>query len=202
MRLSLLLLFFALSITAFSQEDYTIRINDSSFKIALDKNYAIDVNGKKVNFIIKALDTLKYDDPMFSFLHTKEFKLSKTKLDIGIEQVMGTTAEGTGFIIQKYSTLDPSLLIETMLNEVTKESIGYGYKMEKTEFKRILKSGQTLTGKKAVLTYKDEVNIYEVAAFGKKDEGILVLTMQMSDDESARKERKIIDMMWGSLRIK
>jgi hypothetical protein len=202
MRLSLLLSFFALSFTAFSQEDYTIRINDSSFRIALDKTYSINVNGKKVNFIIKALDTLKYDDPMFSFLHTKEFKLSETKLDIGIQQVMGTTAEGTGFIVQKYSALDPSLLTETMLNEVTKESIGYGYKMEKSEYSRTLKSGQTLKVKKAVLTYKDEVNIYEVAAFGKKDEGILILTMQMSADESAKKERKIIDMMWETLRIK
>ena len=85
-----------------------------------------------------------------------------------------------------------------MISEVTKESLNYGFKIERNDYTRKLKSGQKLDVDKAILTYKDETNIYEVATIGKKDEGILIMTMVM-DEKMSKQGRKIIEMMWSSL---
>jgi hypothetical protein len=53
---------------------------------------------------------------------------------------------------------------------------------------------------KAVLTYKDDINIYEIMSSGKKDEGILVVTMGMGTDISME-SKKLISMMWDSLSL-
>ncbi len=184
-----------------AQEDYTIRIQDSSFKIALDKPYDVMIKGKKIKFTVTANDTINYKDDLYSFQYLKDFKISKTEVDEGIEQVMIMTAEGNGILIQKYATMDPSQMNDIMLTEVTKESVNYGFEMKRTEYTRTLKSGQKVLVTKAVLTYKDETNVYEVMSVGGKDEGILVMTMVM-DINNMKQGKKIIDLMWESLRVK
>ena len=184
-----------------AQEDYTIKLNDKTYQIALDKPYQLDVNGKKVTITLKENDTLVYRDTLFDFKYLKGFKVSKIKIDEGIEQITILTAEGSGFLIQRYGNFNPTPLNEMMLTEVTKESIGYGYEAKKSNFKKTLRSGQVIDITKAVLTYKDEVNLYEVASLGKKDEGILIITMMM-DENNSEQGRKIIDLLWRTLQFK
>jgi hypothetical protein len=90
------------------------------------------------------------------------------------------------------------MLNEIMISEVTKESLNYGFKMKRDDYTRQLESGQKLNIDKAILTYKNETNIYEVATIGKKDEGILIMTMIM-DEKMSTQGRKIIEMLWNSL---
>ena len=111
------------------------------------------------------------------------------------------TAEGSGFIIQKYSTINPTLLNELMINEVTKESINYGFKLKRKDYKRVLASGQKIDVDKAVLTYNDEINIYEVASVGKKDSGLIIMSMEMSDLESSS-GKALIELIWKTLVLK
>lgn len=185
---------------AHCQKDYLIHLNDTSFNIALDKQYNIVVNGQKLNFTIKQKDTLSYNDSVYSFDYLKDFKVSKTKIDDGIEQISILTAEGSGFLIQKYSSINPSTLNELMLGEMTKESISYGYESKRTDYKRRLNSGLQIEVDKAVLKYKDNVQIYEVASIGKKDEGLIIVTIRMDEDEHTQ-GKKIIDLLWNSLKI-
>jgi len=196
----LFILFFSFS-DAIGQEDYTISINDTSLKISLDKRYELTVNGKKLVFLVSSNDTLAYDDNLISFRYPKGFNVSKAKLDEGIEQIMIISAEGSGIIVQKYSTLDPSKLNEMMLSEVTKESINYGYALKREDYQKTFKTGQKINVNKAVLKYKDEINIYEVASIGKKDEGVLIMTMKMDDDKNSPGQ-KLIDLMWKTLVLK
>ena len=194
--LSLLLAFFQ----GIGQDDYTINLDGTDMKISLDKKYEVTVNGKKVTLQVKANDTLQYFDNVISFKYPKGFNISKTQLDMGIDQIMIATAEGSGIIIQKYSSINPSLLNEMMMNEVTKESVGYGYVMKREDYQKTLKSGHKIDVDKAVLTYKDEVNIYEIATIGKKDEGVLIMTMRMDNNQSGQGV-KLIDMMWKTLML-
>ncbi len=182
------------------QDDYTINLNGTDMKISLDKKYEVMVNGKKMVLEVKANDTLQYSDNYISFKYPKGFNISKTQLEMGIDQIMIATAEGSGIIIQKYSTINPSLLNEMMMNEVTKESVGYGYVMKREDHQKTLKSGHTIDVDKAVLKYKDEVNIYEIATIGKKDEGVLIMTMRMDNNQTGQ-GLKLIDMMWKTLMV-
>jgi hypothetical protein len=195
------LLFLIAVLTAFAaqgQEDYKIKINDTAISISLDTKYEVLLNGKKVNFTVTANDTVTYNDNLFSFRYLKDYKITKTEIDGGIEQLMLLTAEGSGFLIQRYSSMNPEGIEEMMLKEVTKESIGYGFKQQRNNYQRKLKSGQDVTVIKAVLKYKDETNIYEITSIGKKDEGILVIAMIM-DETKSEQGRKTIDLMWNSL---
>ena len=201
MKFTLLTLMICFAIHAFSQEDYTIRINGKTLPIALDQPYEMIVNGQKMVFTVKANDTLTYSDEFISFRYTKDFKITKTSLDEGIEQIMLMSAEGTGFLIQKYATLNPSLLHELMLNEVTKESVNYGFSMNREDYNKKLSSGNTIKIDRAVLKYKDETNIYEVASIAKKDSGVLVMTMKM-DGKTDSQGQKMIDLMWKTLVVK
>lgn len=189
------------SINAFSQKDYIIKINDTELEIALDSTYTIEINKKDVDITFKSKAILLYDDPFYNFQYPSDFKVSKTKIEEGIEQIMLMTAEGSGILIQKYEGFNPTLLNEMMINEVTKESINYGFKLEREDYERTLNSNQTLKIDKAVLTYKDERNIYEIASIGKKDEGILIMTMIM-DTSTNEQGKKLIDLMWETLNYK
>jgi hypothetical protein len=186
---------------SYSQADYIVKIDDSKLEIALDSTYIIKVNGKEVNLTFMSKEILNYEDSLFSFQYPSDFKISKTVIDEGIEQIMMMTAEGSGFIIQKYDGFNPNLLNEMMINEVTKESVNYGFKLERKDYEKILKSKQTIKIDKAVLTYKDETNIYEIASIGKKDEGILIMTMKM-DSTMVGQGQKLIDLMWETLEYK
>lgn len=110
------------------------------------------------------------------------------------------TAEGSGLLIQKYDAFNPSMLNELMLNEITKESLNYGFEMKRMDYERTLKSGEKLKVLKAVLSYKGEVNVYEISSYGKKDEGIMIMTMTMNQDIS-KIGTKMINLMWESLEI-
>ena len=187
--------------TAYTQEDYTLHVDGKTLKVSLDKKYEVVINGKKVSLFITANDTLTYDDEYVHFLYPKGFSISGTKVEEGIEQVTIINAEGSGVLIQSYSSFDPSMLNELMLSEITKESISYGYKLKREDYKLVIGDGKEIEVKKAVLTYKDEINVYEIASHGKKDEGALVITMRMNSDKNSQGQ-KLIELMWKTLKFK
>ncbi|KAF2518187.1 hypothetical protein E0W68_10655 [Flavobacterium salilacus subsp. salilacus] len=187
-----------ISFTVSAQEDYLIEINGKVMPIALDRNYETSVGGKAVTFKVFSKDTLTYNDDLFSFKYSKDFKTSKVDLEDGISQVMVMTAEGSGFIIQKYDGINPEMLNELMLNEVVKESVDYGYEMRREDYVTKLKSGREIKVGKAVLTYKGDTSIYEVASIGSRDEGILILTM-IATEEYSKTSKELIDTMWKTL---
>jgi hypothetical protein len=189
------------ALNAKGQQDYTLQINDSSFDVSLDKEYSTFINDKKVTFKLKQKDILTHSNNLYIFQHSKDVKISKKEIDAGIEQISILTAEGSGLLIQQYQTMNPTLLNELMLKEMTKESINYGFKETKSTYKKVLKSGQIIDITKSVLKYKDEVNIYEIASIGKKDEGILIVTIRLDEDKNTQGQ-SIIDLMWESLIIK
>ena len=197
--LSTALLFAGLNLCA--QKDYTITIDGKTHEINLDENNSIKVNGKLVDVIVKQKDILNYTDEFFSFQYPKAFSISKTVIEQGISQVMIMTAEGSGILIQKYENIDPSFLNEMMLKEVTKESLSYGFEMERADYQKKLLSGHEIMINKATLSYKNETNEYEVATLGKKDSGILVMTMTMNLGLS-NQGKEIIELMWNSLSFK
>jgi len=107
---------------------------------------------------------------------------------------------GSGFMVQKYSTLNPSYLTRFMLSEITKESVGYGYKKVEEDFEYELKSGQVLKGITATLTYKGEEEIYTVASYGENGQGIMVVTMLL-EDEFVESDKPMIDLFLKTLQI-
>jgi hypothetical protein len=106
---------------------------------------------------------------------------------------------GTLVLIQEYSKMNPASLVNLMLQELTKEQINYGYKMQKEAYSQTLKDGTKVTGKRAILKYNDDEEYWTVLAYGKKDRGLLVITK--IDKENLESEKNIIELMWETLQI-
>ena len=58
----------------------------------------------------------------------------------------------------------------------------------------------SLKALRQTLTYKGETEVYVVAAYGGKDEGIIVLTMLLNDQFS-EPDSAMINMFWDTLEI-
>jgi CYTH domain-containing protein len=199
MRNLFLTLLILISSKSIAQENYKLEIDGKTTEIELDKNYEIKIDNKIHNIKVTSKDTLIYTDDKISFKYLKNYKIATTELDEGVKQLMLMNADGSGIIIQIYSNMNPQLLNEIMLNEVTKESVTYGFKLERKDYERQLSSKQKIKINKAFLTYKDEVNVYEVATFGTKDEGVLIMTMKM-DNETNSEGQKLIDLTWNTFK--
>lgn len=184
----------------YAQKNYQIEINGEVMDISLNENFEAIVKNKTLNIKVSLKDTLTYSDDYLSFNYPKDYKISKTKIDEGIEQLILMTGEGSGFIIQEYRTMNPSMLNELMLNEVTKESVNYGFELKREDYMKSLKNGLELKINRAYLTYKDEVNIYEITSIGLKDEGVLLMSMEMNNLENSD-GKHLIDMIWKTLTL-
>lgn len=193
---TLLAIFTCLTLTA--QNDYLLEIEGKTYEMSLETTQKIKINGKQVNVSVKKKDTLLFNNPYFSFKHLKKHDISNTDLDEGIQQFMMMTAAGSGVIIQTYHDMDPSMLKELMLNEMTKESVGYGYTLKRDDYTKTLSNGVELKILKAVLEYKGEVETYEVATYSKKDEGFLIVTMNTVDDYDVE-GKGMIKLVWDTL---
>ncbi|PKP15814.1 MAG: hypothetical protein CVU06_15855 [Bacteroidetes bacterium HGW-Bacteroidetes-22] len=198
MRFFLTFILLAFYTTIFGQSDYVMFVNDSSFNLTLDTEYQVSINDELVTLRVRVKDTLNYDDILYRFKYSKDYKVSKTVIEDGVEQIMIMTADGSGILIQQYTNLNPTMLNEMMINEVTKESLNYGFKLSREDYKRELISGQKIEVDKAVLKYKDQTNIYEVASIGNKDEGIIIMSIRLNY-VIGTEGQKIIDLMWNTL---
>jgi hypothetical protein len=187
--------------TCLAQKDYNLEINGKLIELSLNEEQTVNIDGKKLKLNLTTKDTLSFESELFSFKYANDFKVSTLELEEGIKQVMLMTAEGSGVIIQEYTSINPTMLNEMMLTEVTKESLNYGYEMTREKYNKTLASGHEILIHKAVLTYKGDKSIYEVASIGGVDEGILIMTM-ISYDAMSSQGVKLINGMWNSLTYK
>ena len=180
--------------------NFIVIINGDSIHIDLDTTVQHKpASGNELTIKVIQPQFLTYSDQMITFKYDKSLSVSDTKVNDDIEQCMVMKSTGNGFLVQKYKTIDPSSLTQLMLSERTKESVNYGYKKKEKKFKKKLISGHTIEGIQATLSYKGEEQIYTVATYGDKDEGILVVTMLLNQDFN---DTKLINDFLNSLEIK
>ena len=197
--LSLLLNAFA-SIGIAQSGNYILIVNGDSVATDLNEELKISHKGEELTIRLTQPDILIYEDEVVSFQYPKDLKVSNAPVEEGIEQCMLVRSTGNGFLVQKYTQMDPSLLNRFMLNELTKESVSYGYSLEEEAVEVQLVSGQKLIGTKATLTYQGYTEYYTVYSYGKKDAGILVVTMLL--DETLDQDKEMIDLFLKTLAYK
>ncbi len=192
-------------IRAQTQTNYKLIVNEDTLNISLDEWYELEIDTReKINFLLTQPRHLSYKTEMFEFMYPNDKSVSKTQIDIGINQSMVVSAGGNGYLIQEYNSMNPTFLTEFMLEEVVKESVEYGYARTDKKFKHKLASGHIIEGLQASLTYKGDTEIYTVASYGKKDAGILVMTMSFDDqyeDDYDIDDKKMIELFLNTLRI-
>lgn len=179
-------------------EDYILTINGAETALDLEQPTTVELpDGTSLKLLLRQKEYLRFKSDLFSFEHHNKYKPSRNDLGGGIFQTMAVTPLGTGILVQEYMSMNPQTLIDTMLHELTKEEIEYGYKYDEKPVTQ--KVGEvTLSGKQAVTTYPGEEWTRIVLAYGKKDRGLLVMTFIEKDNAA---EQQLIDHFWKTFEV-
>ena len=180
--------------------NYILKIDGKAYEIDLGAKATVALaDGRKVEVVLEKKLIADFKTSNFSFSHPSHFTPSRTDLGDGIHQTVIATPSGTMIMIQEYSGMSPSGLVDLMLTELLKEEAEYGYDITKTAASKKLADGKTVTGKLAVSKYRtDEYERY-VLCYGVRDAGILIVTQL--EKEAPRQDFTMIDIFWKSMEI-
>lgn len=156
--------------------NYILKVGDDSYEISLDKDIKIQFEGKHLPVRLMQKEVLTYKTDNFSFEYPKQYSPSKSDLGNDIFQTAMMTPLGSIVMVQEYLSLDPSSLIDLMVNEVTKEEREYGYRIESTKASVTLSDGNVLNGKVVISKYKGSDIKRLFYTYGVKDSGLFIMT--------------------------
>ncbi|CAM3592632.1 hypothetical protein [Parendozoicomonas haliclonae] len=180
-------------------ENYTITVNGKAYDFSLNENKLVKVGNQHISVKLQQKDFISFVSDSFSFMHSSKFTPSTNDLGDGIYQTGMMTPIGTTVIVQEYKTLDPSLMIDIMVSEVTKEEVQYGYNVKSEPAHLTLSDGKVLKGKLVTSKYQDTDIKRYILTYGATDSGILIMTQ--IDEAFATNEKEIIDRFFESLAI-
>lgn len=179
---------------------YVLELDGRRVELDLDQPAeAVLADGKRVKLRLERKAEQVYRDKGLSFAHPATIQPSATDINAQVRQVMLVSANGNGVILQRYSGLDPTALIDLMVKEMTDEEVAAGYQRKITPSSQKLADGRSLQGKLARTDSADEAWDRHILAIGNKDGGYLVVTMMERDREAA--DVAMIDRFWASLTL-
>lgn len=188
-------------LNAQSAKNYIIEIDGDTVHVSLDEliNFK-SKNGQAHKVKVSRKEFLTFSNESITFNYPSQFSVSSTKVDEDVEQILLMTATGNGLMIQVYGTVNPELMVDLMLNEVTQDDVSAGYKQTITEAQKIISDGTILKGKKAVLTLDSDTEEFVCLATGKRKKGIMVMEIRnyIEDADAA----KMFSVFWKTLGIK
>lgn len=192
-------LFAAISSGRAQEKEFELKLGGQTVKLNAGESVEITLpDGSRTTAMLVRSEFVTYQNDAFSFVHPSSIGLSRTDLGDGIIQHLMATAVGTIVIVQTYASSDPSSLKEFMLNELTRDGLAAGAKVERGEASRLV-GGVKLTGIKATETLNGDVADYEVFASGDGKKGILLVTR--IDPENAKQDGHLIAQFWDTLKL-
>ncbi|CAM5337940.1 hypothetical protein MAUB1S_05856 [Mycolicibacterium aubagnense] len=157
-------------------------------------------NGKDARIRLERNAFATFSGNSFSFVHPSTVTVTKTSLSKGIDQHLMASAVGSMVIIQEYSDMNPVMLNQLMLQEITKELVRAGGKLTQRAGSRRLADGKVLKGLTATVKSRTDQVAYEVMSYGTADQGVVVITSL--DDDNTAADLPMIDKFWQSLKLR
>jgi len=183
-----------------AQEQKSFKLDIGSASVELDPGETVEVtlpDGSKAKVKLTRNAFTTYATNAFSFVHPSDVSVTKSDLGDGVIQHLMASAIGTVAIVQQYDKVNPTLLTEFMLGELTREAIAAGAKVEKTPHSR--EAGKKLEGLKATETGSADRVDYEVLAYGVGTRGVLIVTSIDEDNKDA--DGTMLEKFWATLKI-
>lgn len=181
-------------------KNFVLSIDGREFGLDLGETVEVTgADGQKLKVSLKRADAVTFRGGMLSFTHRGDLTVSSTSLDKDITQHLLASANGTVVIVQEYTSLDPTSLLDLMLTTITDEPVAAGAKLTKTETARDV-AGRQIKGLKAELVNGSDRTHVEAYTFGGGGKGVVIIT-QLADDYRDI-DQAILDGFWSSLSLK
>ena len=180
-------------------KNFVLSVDGKDIGIDLDDTLEVETaGGQKIKLSLKRAAEVTHRGDLLSFAHRGELTVSSTEIDKGIKQHLLASANGTVIIVQEYSGLDPTSLLEFMLTSVTEEAVAAGGKMTKAEAKREA-AGREIKGLKAEIVNGSDKTHVEAYTLGAGSKGLVIITQIADDYRDA--DQPVLDLFWKSLKV-
>ena len=181
-------------------DQYTLTIDGKEYDINIGRQKIVKLaDGRILRVTLNKKAIVSFKSDQFTFNYPSRLSPSRVEIDRGIYQTGMGTPTGVMVLVQEYMNLDPSGIIDMMLNELTKEEAHYGFEITKLETTKTLSDGTELTGKMAVSTYKEVETTKHVLCYPARDAGLIIITM--FENDTPPEDRQIIDLFWKTLKV-
>ena len=199
-KLLITILLVLLSSSSTFAGNFILKIDGKEYEIDPGEKTTVDLaDGKKIMVELEKKLVADFKTANFSFSYPSHFAPSRTELAQGIYQTMLSTPSGSVVMIQEYSGIDPSGLVDTMLTELLKEEKQCGYNITITQASKTLSDGRPVSGKHAVsASQEDEYERY-VLAYGGNNAGILIVTQ--TEKKAPVQDQTMVGLFWKSLQV-
>jgi hypothetical protein len=195
------LIMLATPLFAADTKDFSLTVDGTEIGINSGETITAKTkSGAEVQIVLKRNETATYADGRISFQHRSDLSVANSEIDKGIRQQLVTTALGTLVLVQQYDSIDPSTLTQLMLQQLTKDEVAVGAKLDTAAATRKLADGTELKGLSGKVVNKKEEIRLEVLAVGDTNSGVLAVTRV--DGENAKTDQGVIDQFWSTLVIK
>lgn len=183
-----------------SEKNYILEVNGDTIHVSLGKTEMLKTrSGQLIPVKLTKKDQLVFRNEYLSFSYPSEFTVSTSKLDDGIVQILLMSATGNGVMIQCYDELNPTDLVDYMMNTITEDDIAAGYKAVKSTATHTLNSGMVLNGKKSVLTLNKDKEEFTVFSYGVRKTGFIIV--ELHNDFDNHDSEKVFPVFWNSLQV-
>ena len=137
MKLLFTFILFSVSVFCYSQENYSITINEQNFDVELEKSFTyITEGGDSVEFVLhksgetsliaqndknnapQSANTQQYQDSFLRFTYPENYAIAITQPADDFQQITMINGNGGGIIIQEFTAMNPSSLKEFFLNQL------------------------------------------------------------------------------------
>lgn len=181
-------------------ENYTLTIDGESYDLALDETKTVTLpGGNKVQVELQLKKVLEFRSAIVSFKHKNVYSPVHSAINDSVSQTLLSSPTGGTVIVQEYVGLDPSSLVDVMVEKLTEEEVASGWDRRVKSTSRKV-DGQTLEGKEVVTTLGAEKWTRIVVSANGGEKGLLIITAIDHDSDYAR-EKAMIDLFWSSLKI-
>lgn len=179
-------------------KDFSVTIDGTEFPINAGETIAARTKaGASVQLSLKRSEFMTFKAGAVSFEHRSDLSVASTDIDKDVHQHMVASALGTIAILQQYDTIDPSTLTQLMVQQMSKDDVQAGAKIESKETVRALQDGRTLKGLFATVKGNHIDIEIEALAMPLADGGIMAVT-RLDKDNTA--DQPILDRFWTSLK--
>ncbi len=205
-RSALLLALIILPVTptlVYSEGELSFTVTIDGVAVPIDPGETVTVrskDGRDMSVILSRNPVTVFTDPLLSFQYPSSLSVATQRIDDGITQHLVASALGTVVIVQVYEKLDPTLLIDLMLKQITQKDVTAGAELTRSSADKTLKSGLRLKGLRGITRSRLQSRTIEVYAYGREERGVLLVTI--IPDENKGSDQTLIDSFWNTLTLK
>lgn len=180
--------------------NYVLTIDGKPYEIDLGAPATVALqDGRRVQIALEKKDVAIFKTANFAFGHPSFVTPSRRDLGDGVFQTIMTTPSGSLIMVQEYAGIDPSGIVDFVLNALLKEEVQYGYDIKRSDASRKLADGTTISGRRALSRYKNDQYERNVLCHSARDSGITVITQV--EKSAPREDLAMVELFWKTLTI-